>query len=145
MSQKVPDTRRLLITSRSMVTTFSAEFIILACTSTSRLSPVPTPRYLRLVFVLSFMKFHFTMQCNALEFQSVYLWLDLELFCTMCTLLLLTLFGHHDGHNSGPSKSQTHLKILKEICVTFGRLSHSSSKKLCLFLFTKFIKKNFFY
>ena len=50
----------------------------------------------------------------------------------MCTLLLLTLFGHHDGHNSGPSKSQTHLKILKEICVTFGRLSLIHLQKSCV-------------
>ena len=63
-----------------------------------------------------------------------------------CCLLHLAMTG---TIQSGQSKSQTLLKILKEIYVTFGHFSHPSlirfeKELLCLFLFTKFIKKTSF-
>ena len=133
MSQKVPDTRRLFITSRSMVTTFSAEFIIFACdTSTSRL-PYP---YLPLVHVT---ECGFISQCNAMQCFRVSECLPADwtssysVQCVhFCCLLHLAMTG---TIQSGQSKSQTLLKILKEIYVTFGHFSHLSSvfkKNFCV-------------
>ena len=54
----------------------------------------------------------------------------------MCTLLLLTSFGH-DGHNSVRSieVTDTFEDSKREIYVTFGHFSHPSSKKTSVFVF----------
>ena len=66
----------------------------------------------------------------------------------MCTLLLLTSFGH-DGHNSVRSieVTDTFEDSKRNLCHFWSLLSsliRLQKELLCLFLFTKFIKKTSF-
>ena len=142
MSQKVPDTRRLFITSRSMVTTFSAEFIILACdTSTSRLSPVLTTLYLRLVFVLSFMKFHFTMQCNASEFQSVYLTGPRAILYNVYTFVAYFIWPSWRAQFRSIEVTNTFEDSERNLCHFWSPLSFIFKKAVFVFVYKIYQKK----